>query len=156
MNYIKIIKNYDFARAEFDKLPSDIFEVNLKNLSKMDRAVLDGIKYQMTISKYNGIYQSTKQYITDSVFHIQYSIFNIRYSLLDIRHSIFNIRYSSPDIRHSIFHIRYSIFDIQHSLPRFALAGATFAVAGFFLLSLTYYANVNLNLGLKFLTDLFA
>jgi len=35
-------------------------------------------------------------------------------------------------------------------------AGITFTIIGFFLTSLTYYANVNLHLGMNFLTELFA
>jgi hypothetical protein len=104
MNKTKLIRNYDFAEADFDSLPKDLFRMNLKNLSKMDQAILDGIKYQITISKANMIYQ----YI------------NYRYMF------------------------------------RTVSTGITFTVIGFALLSLTYYANVNLNLGMKFLTDLFA
>ena len=35
-------------------------------------------------------------------------------------------------------------------------AGITYMIIGFLLVSLTYYANVNLNLGMNFLTELFA
>jgi len=104
MNINKKIHDYDFAKAEFDKLPPEIFKISGKRLSKMDRAILDGIKYQMTISKANTI----NQYI-----NYQYMI-------------------------------------------RTVSTGITFTVIGFALLSLTYYANVNLNLGLNFITNLFA
>ena len=100
----KLIKEYDFAKAEFESLPEEVFNTCPKNLSYNERVILDGIKFQMIVSKANIMSR------------------NINYNI------------------------------IIHSLS----AGITLAVIGFFLLSLTYYANVNLHLGLNFLTEIFA
>ena len=134
MNNTKLIRNYDFAEAKFDSLPKDIFKEGSKNLSKMDQAILDGIRFQMTISKYNDVYQNIKQYIMiqESRFKIQDFSFMNHESLI-INHNLLEIR----SIR---------------LISNFVLI----PVVAFFLLSLTYYANVNLNLGLNFITNLFA
>ena len=131
---IKKIHDYNFAEGRFDLLPPEIFRIKGKELSKMDQAILDGIRFQMTISKYNDVYQNIKQYIM-----IQESRFKIQdFSFMD---------HESLIINHNLLEIR-SI----RLISNFVLI----PVVAFFLLSLTYYANVNFNLGLNFITNLFA
>lgn len=101
---IKQIQNFDFAKGKFEKLPVDIFQTDPKTLSPMELAILDGIRFQMLVSKANNMMQ----------------------------------------------YVNY------HSTIRSVSLGATFTIIGFFLISLTYYANVNLNLGMSFLTEFFA
>lgn len=43
-----------------------------------------------------------------------------------------------------------------NNIYRTVSAGVAYTLIGFLLVSLTYYANVNLNLGMNFLTELFA
>jgi len=119
-NYKKVIRSYNFAEEEFKFLPSEIVNVDEKKLSPMDRAILEGIKFQITVSKANSVYQNIK-------------------NVINIHDSQFTIRKL-----------------INHQTLTFTVGGASFAIAAFFLLSLTYYANVNLHLGMNFLTDLFA
>jgi hypothetical protein len=57
MNIKKIINNYDFAKADFDNLPKDIFQINRNKLPEDDRVILDGIKFQLMVSKANNISQ---------------------------------------------------------------------------------------------------
>lgn len=104
MNINKHIKNYDFAKAEFEIFPRELFKINKRALSHMDRVLLDAIKFQMTISKANNMIQTAN----------------------------------------------------YNNIYRTVSAGITYTVIGFLLVSLTYYANVNLNLGINFLTELFA
>jgi hypothetical protein len=47
-------------------------------------------------------------------------------------------------------------YSTLNSFYRLSISGVMLGVVGFFLLSLTYYANVNLKLGMNFLTELFA
>lgn len=101
---MQAIKDFDFAKGEFEKLPKGIFQTDPRNLSPMEMAILNGIKFQMIVSKANNMIQ--------------------------------NINYNNT--------IRSVSF------------GVTFTIISFFLVSLTYYANVNLNLGMSFLTEFFA
>jgi len=100
----KQIQNFDFAEGEFEKLPRSIFQIDPRTLSPMESAILDGIKFQMLVSKTNNMMQ----------------------------------------------YVNY------HSIIRSISFGVTFTIIGFFIISLTYYANVNLNLGMSFLTEFFA
>ena len=103
-SYKSYIQSYNFAKAEFENLPNEIFQTSTKTLSRTDRAILDAIKFQMTVSKANNMMQ--------------------------------RVNYSNT--------------------LSMASKGITFAILWFFIVSLTYYANVNLNLGMDFLTAMFA
>ena len=54
---LKLIRKFDFATAKFEELPKEVFRLDRKTLSPMDRAILDGIKFQMAVSKGNEIVQ---------------------------------------------------------------------------------------------------
>lgn len=99
-----LIHEYDFAKAEFNNLPKEVFWDDPKNLPYEEQVILDGIRFQIMVSKANELYQ----------------------------------------------YINY------YNIKRAVSTGVTFTIIGFFLLSLTYYANVNLNLGIRILTELFA
>ena len=100
----KQIQNFDFAKGAYKKLPKSTFQIDPKTLSPMEHAILDGIKFQILVSKANNMMQ----------------------------------------------YVNY------RSTIRSISLGVTFTIIGFFLVSLTYYANVNLNLGMSFLTEIFA
>lgn len=118
---IKRIISYDFAKADYDKLPSEIFKIDSQNLSPMQRAILNVIKFQIKVSNINMRYQYIKQHIS----------FN----------NISGTQFESVAI---------------NQLPKMIFTGTTITIVGFILLSLTYYANVNLHLGMTFLTNMFA
>lgn len=118
---IKRIVSYDFAKADYDKLPSEIFKIDSQNLSPMQRAILNAIKFQIKVSNINMRYQYIKQHIS----------FN----------NISGTQFESVAI---------------NQLPKMIFTGTTITIVGFILLSLTYYANVNLHLGMTFLTNMFA
>jgi hypothetical protein len=123
----RYIREYDFAKGKFDSLPPEIFQANPETLSKMDRVILNGIKFQMMVSKYNEWYQK------------------VNYNIRNIKHTGTN----------------WSIAGEHRIVPAFSglnpvLSCVLIPILGFFLLSLTYYANVNLHLGMNFLTELFA
>lgn len=129
------IRTYNFAEAKFETLPPEVFSVNPNTLSSMERTILEGIIYQKNISKYIERYQTTNQYITNRVQDLRSMIYELNFKtqeFLDLKSYIVN---------------RFS---------RFAFAGITYTIVGFLLLSATYYANINLNLGMDFLTEFFA
>ncbi|KKQ81712.1 MAG: hypothetical protein UT06_C0056G0002 [Candidatus Woesebacteria bacterium GW2011_GWA1_38_8] len=57
MSYKNYIRKFDFATAKFEELPKEVFRLDRKTLSPMERAILDGIKFQMAVSKGNEIVQ---------------------------------------------------------------------------------------------------
>ncbi len=133
------IKNFNFAEAKFETIPPEVFQTNPKTLSSMDRAILEGIKFQSMVSKYNDMMQNTI-----------YKVKNLRLKILDTElNPIQHLNYSSLLTYQSINWLEIKSKRVIRNLlvvPLFL----------FILLSLTYYANVNLNLGMNFLTELFA
>ena len=65
------IRTYNFAEAKFETLPPEVYELDRKTLSPMDRAILDGIIYQKNISKYIEGYHTAKQYINNYALGIR-------------------------------------------------------------------------------------
>ena len=98
------LRDYNFAEGKFESLPGNVFRMDPNLMSRTDRAILEAIKFQMTVSKANNMMQ--------------------------------RVNYSNT--------------------LSMASKGITFAILWFFIVSLTYYANVNLNLGMDFLTEMFA
>jgi len=138
--YKSYIRKFDFAEAQFDKLPLEVFQADVSELSPMDRAILDGIKFQMTVSKYNERYQKVKYNIKSQISNLK----SFRFVITNTAHNITPL----GQCRTSSF-----VFDTEIRLIRNFVAIPLFL---FLLISLTYYANVNLHLGMTFLTNMFA
>ncbi len=154
--YTTNIEKFNFAEAKFDDLPPEIFQTDPGTLSPSDRVILDAIKFQMTVSKANAVMQKVNYDIIKQKTLIGKQIAGIRDQLSGTKNYELRIRNYVFDVGSDMLHNSYFIIQTPAQLVQTVYSGVAFTIILFVFVSFAYYANVNLNLGMNFLTNLFA